>query len=183
MEAAGQAVESWFGPAFAHLHPLLQQLHRQGGDLSGQVTVAYGKGLAGRLGRSVAAKLGLPPQEGSIALSVHIHSTRHALHWVRAFGAGQKVTSVFTPVGSWPDGHWVESVGGIRAELRVDTSGGGWRWVPKRTSIYGLAVPRWLAPQLDAFKRVTEAQYQFAVTVSHPLLGTLFAYSGTLAAT
>jgi hypothetical protein len=179
MEAAGQAVERWFGPGFAQLHPLLQQLHRQGCVLYGHVAVSYGEGIAGWLGRRVAAKLGLPPREGSIPLTVHIQSTVQALHWRRTFNGSRAVTSIFTPVGSWPCGYWIERIGVFRTELRVDASGGGWRWVPKRTSICGVPLPRWLTPRLDASKRVVAGQYQFDVTLSHPLLGTLFCYRGS----
>jgi hypothetical protein len=180
MEAAGQAVERWFGSGLAQLHPLLQQLHRQGGRLNGRVTVVYGKGLAGWLGRKVATRLGVPPREGPIPLAVHIHSTPQALHWTRVFHGGMAAASIFTPVGAWPDGHWVERIGAISVSLRVDTSHGGWRWVPKRTSLCGVPLPRWLAPRLHASKHAIRGEYHFAVRLAHPLLGTLFSYEGTL---
>ncbi|WJN58007.1 hypothetical protein [Pseudomonas sp. SO81] len=57
----GNSVTSWFGEHFTELHPLLQRLHREGGELAGEVEVRYGQGLAGLLGRRLANKLGLAP--------------------------------------------------------------------------------------------------------------------------
>jgi hypothetical protein len=181
MKRASQAVERWFGPGFVQLHPLLQQLHRDGGTLSGRIAITYGSGVAGWLGRRMATRLGLPPHSGSAALSVRIRSDSNALYWSRAFNGGAEVTSIFVPAGSWPDGYWTEQIGALRLVLRMDTSAGGWRWIPLQTSLWGLPLPRHLAPRLIAGKRVENGQYHFSVALSHPMLGALFSYSGVLA--
>src|SRR5262249_28629277 len=152
-----------------------------GGAMSGRVEIAYGKGLAGWWGRRIATKLGLPQRSGGLSLAVRIRSTPDALHWSRTFDGGKEVVSVFTPMGAWPDGYWIERVGSIQLMLRIDTSEGGWRWVPVRTSLWGVPLPHHLVPQLNASKRAVDGQYYFSVAVSHPLLGALFSYSGVLA--
>ncbi|MDM4771038.1 hypothetical protein [Solimonas sp. SE-A11] len=40
-------VTHWFGPAFGDLHPLRQDLHRQGGALRDEIDIRVGHGLAG----------------------------------------------------------------------------------------------------------------------------------------
>ncbi|HET6430719.1 hypothetical protein [Dyella sp.] len=57
---AETAVTRWFGPAFGQLHPLLQSLHRHGGELHGPVAVRFGRGVAGIAGRRLARALGIP---------------------------------------------------------------------------------------------------------------------------
>jgi len=52
-------VENWFGDEFDNLHPLLQQLHTDGGRLSGDVEISYGKGLAGIIGARLGKKMNL----------------------------------------------------------------------------------------------------------------------------
>lgn len=78
-------VETWFGDAFAQLHPLLQALHRSGGSLYGTVDVRLGTGLAGWVGRRLAQKLGVPPRDGTALMRVSIYSTATELHWDRTF--------------------------------------------------------------------------------------------------
>jgi hypothetical protein len=60
------AVIDWFGESFTALDPLLQDLHRHGGKLSGKVDLKFGSGLAGLIGRRLATKLGLPSQAGKL---------------------------------------------------------------------------------------------------------------------
>ena len=54
------AAQTWFDGAFTRLHPLLQQLHRTGGTLDGVIGIRTGRGIAGILGRRLAARLGVP---------------------------------------------------------------------------------------------------------------------------
>jgi hypothetical protein len=78
-ESVGQ-VEQWFGPGFSHLHPLLQQLHRQGGSLSGPVAIHFGRHLSGWLGRRIARRMGIPSSGSNHTLEVRIHSADDGLH-------------------------------------------------------------------------------------------------------
>jgi hypothetical protein len=48
-------VADWFGDDFVQLHPLLQQLHRHGGRLSGQVMIDIPSDVAGLFGRRLAS--------------------------------------------------------------------------------------------------------------------------------
>lgn len=54
-----ELVKNWFGGQFNDLHPLLQQLHTDGGSLTGDIDIAYGKGLAGIIGGRLAKKMKL----------------------------------------------------------------------------------------------------------------------------
>lgn len=57
---ASQIVRNWFGGQFDNLHPLLQKLHTGGGTLRGAVSIVYGDGLAGLIGRRLAKTLHVP---------------------------------------------------------------------------------------------------------------------------
>lgn len=38
---SSELVENWFGDEFHHLHPLLQQLHINGGKLAGDLDISH----------------------------------------------------------------------------------------------------------------------------------------------
>jgi len=179
--AQQHAVEAWFGDAFNQLHPMLQQLHINGGTLAGKVQVRMGRGAAALVGRRLARQLGIPPVNGDIALTVHIHSSATTLHWNRTFGDGDTFASVFTPVGTYPTGHWVESSGALRLFLGVAIVDGGWEWRQRGGRLWRVPVPAWLLPRTTASKRIEQGAYHFAVRVSIPLLGEVLSYGGTLA--
>lgn len=173
-------VERWFGEGFAELHPLLQQLHRENGNLHGQVELQLGKGLAGKLGARLVGRLGIPLNRSRIPLKVNIHSSGDTLHWNRHFADAAPVYSSFQPHGGWPDGYWIESIGGVRLALAVDVRQGGWYWRPLKVWVHGVRVPLWLLPRTEAYKRIDAGRYHFHVGLSLPLLGLLFSYSGAL---
>lgn len=175
------AVEAWLGEAFHDLHPMLQNLHRSGGVLLGTVDIRLGKGVACLLGKRIARKLGIPPKEGVVPLAVSIFSTREALHWNRTFNEASEFSSVFTPVGRYPAGHWVESSGPFQLLFGVSIVQGGWEWQPRGGRLYGLPIPAWLLPHTSASKRADQGRYQFSVEVTVPLFGKVLAYSGKLA--
>ncbi|MDF2447241.1 MAG: hypothetical protein K0S46_2477 [Moraxellaceae bacterium] len=174
------AVERWFGSGFASLHPLLQTLHRDSGTLRGTASITYGAGLAGWLGRRMATRFGIPRGASSVSLEVAIRSDEQSLHWHRVLAGSARVNSTFVPVGTWPDGHWVEQAGLLTLALKVDTAGGGWRWLPVRAAVAGIPVPTAFMPRVTAYKTIEAGRYRFHVGVSLPLLGLLFSYSGAL---
>ncbi len=57
-------VIKWFGKNFSELDPLLQELHRNGGELSGIVNLEFGSGLAGVIGRKLSLNLGVKILDG-----------------------------------------------------------------------------------------------------------------------
>lgn len=173
--------EQWLGETFLELHPLLQDLHRQPGLLSGQVQVSFGPGLAGVIGRRLAIRLGVPATAGPHRLEVSIYSEGGVLHWLRSFNGLSQFHSEFRPVGRYPTGHWIERSGFLTLILGVDVLAGGWHWVHKSTRLLGIPLPQALVPTTLASKRIDQGLYRFSVEVRAPGLGKLFAYSGALA--
>jgi hypothetical protein len=173
-------VEDWFGDGFARLHPLLQVLHRDGGRLEGIVRFRIGRGLAGVIGRRAMRRLGIDPASPEQALTVDIRHVDGALRWARRFGTGSEAVSWFRPIGCWPDGCWEERAGPLRLRLAVDTDGGGWRWRQIGCRLWALPLPAWLAPGVDAGKRIDAGHYRFDVAIRLPLLGEILAWGGHL---
>ena len=176
------AVSTWFGADFAQLRPLLQQLHREGGVLSGSVDLAIPGGLAGWVGRRLAAKMGIPTAAQTCPLEVTIRHRDNQLQWSRRFASGHTMLSTFEPVGRHASGYWRESTGNTELHLQVDIRDGGWHWRCVGMRVAGLPLPLWLAPRTRAYKQIEADQYRFYVGFSLPLLGTLLSYSGLLQA-
>jgi Domain of unknown function (DUF4166) len=173
-------VETWFGSSFTELHPLLQRLHREGGVLSGPVQVSFGEGLAGWVGKRLAASLGVPAIAGMHQLRVSIHSEAGVLHWGRSFNGQSEFVSKFRPVGHHPSGHWVERSGRLSLSLGVEVQAGAWHWQHRGSTLFGIPLPKSLLPTTLASKGIEGERYRFSVEVRAPWLGTLMAYSGTL---
>lgn len=183
-------MSNWFGNAFTVLHPLLQMLHLHGGQLTGEVQIECGNGVAGVVGRRLAEKLGVPTDADTATLTVDIAHSGDALLWNRTFhttdGRATTMRSTFTPVGSYPDGYWREATGKLELRLGVDTAGGGWRWIPRGMRLGGVPMPSALLPTTQAYKCVETTKdgacYRFDVAVVAPLLGTVLRYGGLLKA-
>jgi len=174
-------VEEWFGKGFVELHPLLQRLHREGGVLSGVVEVSFGQGLAGVLGKRLASRMGVPAVAGTHRLQVNIYSEAGVLHWGRSFNGQSEFNSKFQPVGHYPFGHWLEQSGRLSLVLGVEVRDGGWHWQHRKTSLFGIPIPRVLFPTTLASKGIEGGLYRFSVEVRAPALGKLLGYSGALA--
>lgn len=178
---AGNAATRWFGPAFDDLHPLLQALHREGGRLRGEVDVGTGRGIAGLLGRRLARKLGIPVDRPRRGFEVQIQHDNDVMSWHRRFDDGGAMSSVFRPVGSYPDGHWLETTGPVQLKLAVDIVDGGWRWRMLGVAVRGLPLPLALFPRVEAFKCVEAGGcYRFGVAFALFPFGALLRYEGVL---
>jgi hypothetical protein len=177
---ATTAVTRWFGPRFAALHPLLQAVHRNGGTLSGTIRIEFGSGIAGWLGRRLARRLGIPTDRSECGFAVEIRHEDDVLHWLRHFENGSRMISLFRPIGTWPEGYWLESTGPLHFTLTVDVIDGGWYWRPLRVVFGRLALPIFLFPRTEAYKRIEEGRYRFCVSLTLPIIGTVLRYGGLL---
>ena len=175
------AATRWFGPAFMRLHPLLQALHREGGSLQGEVAISTGRWIAGLLGRRLASKLGVPVDRPRRGFEVRIRHDDEVMVWHRRFDDGSVMSSVFRPVGRYPDGYWLEMTGPVQLKFGVDIVDGGWRWRLLGASVRGLWLPLALFPRTDAFKRIeADGRYRFGVAFALFPFGTLLRYEGVL---
>ena len=174
-----ELVKRWFGNRYADLHPLLQQLHIEGGKLKGRVDISFGRGLAGIIGRRIAHKMGLPGA-GSHELLVTISHDDVYLHWSRSFNNQDRVESLFRPVGSLHNGYWIETTGPLSMRLTVDVKNGGWYWRCLKVYFLGCPIPLWLIPESNAYKIVEDGRYHFHVSFSLPVFGVLVTYEGKL---
>ena len=173
-------VSHWFRDGFSLLHPKLQHLHQQGGQLDGAVEVRFGQGLAGFIGKRLAKKLGIPTTHIPHHLTVNISHSHQALHWHRCFDNSTIMPSSFYPTGHWPTGYWTEKTGRLQMDLAVDVIDGGWFWRCLAMRVGKLPLPLWLMPKMTAYKTIEQQQYRFYVAFSLPVLGLLFSYSGLL---
>lgn len=128
----------------------------------------------------MAARVGVPVREGRYPFRVDIGHEAGKLVWSRSFGQGREMRSVFSPVGHYPDGFWVERTGAATLELGVAIDDGGWHWIQRRVIWGALTLPAWLGPKTRAYKKETGGRYEFVVAFSVPLLGTVLSYRGLL---
>ncbi len=175
-------INQWFGAKFNELDPRLRALHEHGGELSGRISVELGNGLGKLFGAALAKKLGIPTKAGLRSLKVKIFHDTDGMHWNRCFDEQTVMKSLFIPVGSLPNGYWIECTGSVRMALTVDVIDGGWYWRCLSVSVRGMHIPTWLVPHTTAFKRIEDGQYRFYVGLSLPLIGIVLSYSGLLSA-
>ncbi|WP_444940765.1 DUF4166 domain-containing protein [Microbulbifer sp. ZKSA004] len=175
------AVTNWFGSDFSKLNPPLQRLHTTGAMLSGEVKVQFGSGLAGIIGKRIAGKLGVPKNTNASPFSVNIQHTPDKLIWSRTFSNSHPMISEFVPIGTRGEaGYWLEKTGITNIRLGVSIEEGNWFWVPLSVSILHIPIPSALRPSICAGKSIINNQYHFEVSISLPILGFSFGYSGIL---
>lgn len=172
-------VKNWLGEQFKNLHPLLQKLHLTGGQLSGDVHISFGTGIAGAIGRKLAKKMHFPGP-GTHQLKINISHSLHGLAWERSFNSQAPVTSLFKPIGNIDSGYWIESTGPLEMKLTVDIINGGWFWRCLSVNFLGIPIPKWLIPHTNAYKTIDNDLYRFHVELSLPLIGPLVSYQGLL---
>ncbi len=176
---SSQLVSDWFAERFRELHPKLQELHLHGGELEGEITLTFGRGVAGMLGRRLARKMRLP-ESGKHRLHVTISHDHQNLYWSRCFNSEQAVTSTFTPEGTIHSGCWVETTGPLTLRLRVSPRDGAWHWQTLGIRLFKLPVPKCWLPKTTAYKKIDNGKYRFFVAFSLPVIGELVCYQGDL---
>lgn len=174
-------VSDWFGETFFELHPLLQELHKIGGVLSGKVNIKIATGLAGYLGKGFAKKFAIPIHSSEQPFSVSIAHHTDGLHWDRKFNTSE-MNSVFVPIGNKSNGYWLETTGSFQLYLRVDIKENGWYWRCLKAKYKYFRVPLCFLPRVNAYKKIEDGKYRFYVGFNLPIFGEVLSYSGLLSA-
>jgi hypothetical protein len=157
--------------AFVKLPDLVQQAHRGTIRLSGSAKVERGKGIGGL----IAAIMRLPKSNPKADLVVTAWHFPDQMVWSRNFD-GKLFESTFKR----DEDFLVERMGPLSLYLQPMCEGGRLVYRLIATQIGPIALPRFLAPSMNAWEGEKDGKYQFEVSVSLPLVGQMIRYSGAL---
>lgn len=164
--------------AFETLPPRLRELHDSATIRRwvGYAEVRRGKGIIAGL---VAALIGFPGAASDVPVCVTLSPEGDAERWTRNFGG--KIFCSVQSCGTGKDQYLlIERFGIASFALALVIEGDRLFLVPRKWSLLGLPMPRWLLPTGTSFETETEGQFRFDVEISAPLIGLIVAYQGTL---
>lgn len=146
--------------AWDSLPPVLHDLHERGG--SGSFTVTS-RGFA-----RVLSFLGFAPSPGTAAVTLRIEKTDAGERWIRDFNG-----EVFTSEQRAVRGVIAERAGAVELELKVTARGVMLQYELVGMRLFGLTIPEWMRPKLDAYERADGPRVGVNMAV-----GKRFRYSG-----
>jgi len=159
------------GEDYQKLPGLIQQAHHGVIHLEGNVFVRHGNMLA----RLFAGILKLPPAAESVQLTVDGYHEDSQMRWLRNFG-GHQMQSCFRLEGDY----LVENMGPVRLWMKLVVEQDTLQYKLCRASVWGVTIPAWFAPGLNAFEKEDNGNYIFGVRINLPVLGRLIEYGGTM---
>lgn len=164
------------GDTFDALPSAVQTLHR-GGQFIGQARVTRGRNpLAG----IIATLFGFP-KTGEHTLTVCITTDDEGREqWLRTYSGQTMFNRQYAGRGR-AAGRLIEQFGPIAVQLTLVQDGATFRYITRGWSIFGVPLPRGLAPSGDVYETVdAHARFTFHVTVIVPIIGQLVHYEGWL---
>lgn len=166
------------GSAFDALPPRLRELHGSAAARCwrGQAEVRRGRGI---LARGIAALMGFPPETPRAAVTVSFTPEGTAERWTRSFD-GRPFSSLQS-CGAGRDAYLlVERFGIARFALALVVDDDRLILVPRRWSVLGVPMPRFLLPRGLSFESEDAGRFRFDVEIAAPIIGLIVAYKGVL---
>ncbi|MGB7654629.1 MAG: DUF4166 domain-containing protein [Novosphingobium sp.] len=189
---AGRTIYTWFrddgpgqplyrqilGSAFGALPAPVQALHTgtQARTWRGTAQVSRGRGP---LAAQAANQFGFPRTGQNVPVSVTFEPGADGETWRRDFD-GEVLVTHQAPGTGRSSGLIVERFGAVAVALALVVDGDRLRLIPRRWSLLGLPMPRFLLPRGESFETVCDGRFAFDVTVDLPLIGRVVGYHGTL---
>jgi hypothetical protein len=160
------------GARFDRLPPRVRDMHDLTGDAgaAGEGVVRRGGGLAWLVGRL----MGFPPA-GSHPLQVAFAAQGGKERWTRDFG-GHVFSSELSQAGQGV----IERFGPLRFAFDLPSDSEGLQMVLRRWTLFGVPMPRFLAPRIAAREWQEGDRFRFDVGMVLPLLGEVTHYTGWL---
>jgi len=166
------------GTAFSALPPRLQELHD---STASRQWKGFGEVRRGRgpLAAIAAAFVGFPKAAARVPVTVTFTPKNDAERWTRTFDG--KSFSSLQWAGTGRNEHLLMERFGIATfALALVVEGGRLFLVPRRWSVLGIPMPRFLLPSGSTFEAEEDGQFCFNVEISMPLIGLIVAYKGRL---
>lgn len=166
------------GSAFDALPAQVQALHTGAQDRTWRGTAQVSRGR-GPLAALAANLFGFPSTGQNVPVSVTFEPGADGETWRRDFG-GQVLVSHQGPGEGRSSALIVERFGAVAVALALVVDGDRLRLIPRRWSVLGLPMPRFLLPRGNSFETVRSGRFAFDVAVDLPLIGRVVGYHGTL---
>jgi hypothetical protein len=168
---ADNAFSACIGADFERLPEAVRRAHVGRIRLNGLARVTRG----GPVVNVLADVMGLPPAGEQVSMLVEGSHLPDCMIWNRRFGE-RKFESCFR----LKHGRLIESLGPFRLHLRLEAREHRLHYILERVTLFGVGVPRGLAPDLRAWEGERDGRYDFAVEVRLPFVGRLVRYEGLL---
>lgn len=165
------ALQACLGDDFVRLPETVRRAHVGNVRLTGQARVTRG----GALANALANMVGLPHASDRVEMTVEGDHLPDRVIWNRRFGEQRFVSSFRLRYG-----RLIEPVGPFHLQLRLEVRDHRLHYVLERVTLFGISVPRSLAPDLEAWEGERDGRYEFAVEVRLPVIGRLVRYEGLL---
>jgi hypothetical protein len=165
--------ERLLGEAFQRLPRAVRAFHEKPGGASGRglFRIELGKGLLRRL---FARMIGLR-REGPVETVLEVVADGEREVWRRSFG------EMVLETVQWQEGPYlIEQRGPMRFVMRVEPAPLGMRFSVDHARLFGVRLPRFLSPRIDAIAEGDAETWRVEVVVSAPLLGRVVTYRGQI---
>lgn len=163
------------GDSYSSLHPHLRRAHEAPLSAAG---VAKVRGAANLIACILARRMRLPRAGDSVTVRLEVTETPRGTEWSRFFGLDATKT-----VQTVKSGRMVESSGQATITFDVRVSEGSVLYSSVGASLYGISLPRALAPRAKGVVSATVDGWLVDVEIASPLFGLLCAYRAELKCT
>ena len=127
----------------------------------------------------VASLLRFPKAGQDVPVEVELSVKRRVETWVRRFDGKEFRSTQEYGTGRY-EGLIVEKFGPMSFGLALVEEDGNLYLILRRWDMFGLVMPKWLAPRIVAFEHAARDRFNFSVKMSLPLIGLIVAYRGWL---
>lgn len=166
--------------AWADLPPTIRAMHDlpEGGRMAaeGRVDVDRGRNPLALL---MAAVIGFPGAQKDGHVRVDFHRQDGVETWTRTFGNQSFTSRQFAGQGR-AAALAVEGFGPLGCGMAPVLDGDRLLLIPRRWMLFGVGLPAWLFPRIEAWEAEQDGRFRFHVDISHPLTGPIVLYRGWL---
>jgi hypothetical protein len=162
------------GPAMASLPEPCRAIHDGFGRFTGRISVQ-----PAQLGvlRLLTRLMGMPGAAHDIPFEFETSAWGEGARWTRRIGAQVMVSRQ----RAMDDGTLAETIGPMTLAARVIADPDGLRLETAWLRVFGVAVPRFLWPQVTTREWASKGRYHFDINITLPMIGVrVIAYCGHL---
>jgi hypothetical protein len=113
-------------------------------------------------------------------VTVNLKAEGGGERWTRNIG-GHRFFSLQMPGRGRRERLLVERFGPVTVNIALVVEGAGLRYVIRGWQLFGVPMPRALAPRTAAFETVENGKFRFDVDIALPFIGLIVRYRGLLA--